>query len=1420
MNLRIKGRPKSIGTASTKGSVTVLGRTKSFYIYLEHIGTPVKVQPYVVRDLAHPINLGQAFLRAHNADMIFRPDGIQLKLNGKVTMLTTTSTNLCKPSIDSRFKELLDKWVVNGKNPMTVTDSILDLRLHGVQEKPAGHLPGLVYGENKRPVEFSTTHYKGHSIDEVLLKANHSTVVAMVANSVSCPEGRDVPENDVFLFPKKDSKFLNDNLIFVHPGTYTRCGDRINVLVSNFGKKNVRLPQKCTLGTYSEAVAYADAVNVLDHRPVEDLTSEELRERREYITTALRLDDNPVFKDTAVKEQVIQMFLENFDAVSVSEFDYGKTDLLKFHIEVPKGTQPIRAKVRPLNPMQEADLKKQIQAWEEARVIEPSLSPWASALVPCKKKGTQKLRWAVDFRQLNKVTVKDSYPLSNIDANLHKLSGAKVFTTLDSCGAFHSMCVSEESRDYTTFVSAFGSYRFCRLPFGLANAPAAYSRLVSLALSRLSGNFTLAYIDDVIVYSGSVAEHLGHLRQVLQLHVNAGMKLNLKKCNIAYDQVEYLGHKVSHRGIEMIDSYVDKILDWPLPMDAGQLKSFLGFSGYYRSFIKEYSKLTNEMNQMKNSKGPLVWTEVAKKNFELLKAAFKDKPLRGFPQYNTEHPFILDSDFSATNMACVLSQVQDGKETFLGCTAKKCDKAQRSYPSAKGELAAVILGLKKFEHILRAKPFIIRTDSKCVEFLQTMKEARGVYARWLAFLASFNFTTVHRSGKLQMNADPLSRRPGLPEDGEPDALEPDGYLQDVDDIYQVQADANPPLSGPKPKITLAALAKMTAKDPVLSRILEAVQSKVKPDKEARKGLTAIGVRYVNFFECLLVEDGVLYYQPPKVNGKQAQKRICLPTALYGLAFELTHGHPMGGHYGQQNTYRKLREHFYFPGMYSFVTAMVNNCVPCISKRPNRPKGDHKMHREKLSYFGQRVYCDTVGPMTGTMHDGKMCRHFVTIQDGYTRYLVCFPVEKIDAPSVAEAIVDKWILVFGCMEVIHSDQGSCFQSDLFKEVMKRLGVVQTHSPIYSPDANRVERSHRVLGNILRSDRRFDAKSWPQKLVAATMAYNCTYNHIIGVSPYEAVFGRRAVMPVDMVFPLPKEEGRSWSNYVESLKLRFADLAQKICKAQDSSLGFDHSNHQARSAVPFEKGDYCYYFLGRVKPGLSKKLQSRWIGPWVVRKVVSESLVVIYPAGSWAERPKELAAIVSRLRKVDPKLSMSVLNPSRRKRIDLPEILDDLDEMNEILSYQDTFEEENGSEIPRGLPFGPNPVITGDSNQGSERPGQPDRPSGPDGNGQPPPISPKREIPDEEIPLDGGLDAEAHSDGPSEENAQEDVHPNEAAGHGAGPEPAGENQPPTAEAGRNEVRDALRQVRDRHARNIARGRIHLQLAAGRRGPRKKL
>ena len=235
---------------------------------------------------------------------------------------------------------------------------------------------------------------------------------------------------------KENSNFLNSNNLLLLNGLI-KCSKEITLIPClNLGDKDVKIPSKVRIGKiYCCSYAKLSEINTLNHKQVSELSKAEIQEPRKFLKEELNVKDMIVGEE--VQEQVIDLFMKYFDAVSINPDDFGSSSLIQFHITLLPEANPIRSKCCPLNPFQEQDLDRQLKEWLSAGVIEPSVSPWAAALVPCKKKGTDKLRWSCDFRGINKLTVNDGYPLPNIESNLHKLAGAKVFSPLDSAGAFH-----------------------------------------------------------------------------------------------------------------------------------------------------------------------------------------------------------------------------------------------------------------------------------------------------------------------------------------------------------------------------------------------------------------------------------------------------------------------------------------------------------------------------------------------------------------------------------------------------------------------------------------------------------------------------------------------------------------------------------------------------------------------------------------------------------------------------------------------------------------------------------------------------------------------------------------------------------------------------------------------------------------------
>jgi len=315
------------------------------------------------------------------------------------------------------------------------------------------------------------------------------------------------------------------------------------------------------------------------------------------------------------------------------------------------------------------------------------------------------------------------------------------------------------------------------MPFGLKNAGASYCRFVQRLVDVLGVPGIVAYLDDVLIHSEDLDTHVNLLRLVFDVHKEAGMRLNASKTHLFQEEVEYLGHLVNAEGVKLIPSYVQKIVEWPLPQTGKELSAFLGFTNYYRDFLPD---VTAELNSVKNNR-LVVWTPEMINNSNTLKQMFAAAPCRATPDFSpSAKPFILTIDFSKTAIGAVLSQEQDNIEKFLGVKGRKCRNYECNYHSSKGELLALIYGLTKFEPLLRLNQFIVVTDSTTVLHWSTMKDSGGTIRRWLDYIQQFNFTVMHHAGKTNINADLISRATHM---DDPPPSDTDSITQGNQDMF-------------------------------------------------------------------------------------------------------------------------------------------------------------------------------------------------------------------------------------------------------------------------------------------------------------------------------------------------------------------------------------------------------------------------------------------------------------------------------------------------------------------------------------------------------------------------------------------------------------------------------------------------------------
>ena len=445
------------------------------------------------------------------------------------------------------------------------------------------------------------------------------------------------------------------------------------------------------------------------------------------------------------------ILMDHLDVFSTGEYDLGQTDIIMHHIDT-ENAKPVRQPLRRFPPAHVEAISDHVDNLLRQGIIEPASSPWASNIVLVRKKDGS-LKCCIDYRQLNAVTKKDVYPLPRIDDCLDAMSSAAWFSTFDLRSSYHQIPVAPQDRDKTTFICPRGMYRYRTMPFGLCNAGATFQRCVDIVMSGLHLDVCLVYLDDIILFSRTIEEHLERLIRVLGRLRSAGFKLKSEKCSLMQKSISFLGHVVSGDGIATDPEKIKVVSEWPIPTSVKEVRSFLGLAGYYRRFVKGYAGIAAPLHALTKKDQPFVWSADTQAAFETLREALTSPPILAMP--NDSGELILDTDACDHSVGSVLSQVQDGAERVIAYASRILDKRERNYCITRKELLAIVYSLKHFKQYLMGRSFKIRTDHAPLTWLEPI----GQQARWLEIMQGYEFQVEHRPGVRHGNADAVSRRP-------------------------------------------------------------------------------------------------------------------------------------------------------------------------------------------------------------------------------------------------------------------------------------------------------------------------------------------------------------------------------------------------------------------------------------------------------------------------------------------------------------------------------------------------------------------------------------------------------------------------------------------------------------------------------------
>lgn len=545
--------------------------------------------------------------------------------------------------------------------------------------------------------------------------------------------------------------FIQKSGLLVAKSLVNVNSDQIPIRVVNLSSKSCTV-YKNTTAAYIEAVQYGqdEIVETVNTVYTEDLTGEvpnHLKDVYQRACDNLSLQQQKQVKDLLIKHQSV---------FSKDSSDIGRTNLVEHTIDTGNAKPIKQAPYRvPLAKRESAE--KEIREMAEKGIIEPSVSPWCSPVVMVTKPNGS-VRFCCDFRKLNDCTVKDSQPLPRIDDTLDALSGSAWFSTLDCKSGFWQVGLSHKDRNKTSFCIQGGPvWQFTVMPFGLCNAPATFERLMEFVLSGLTWKQCLVYLDDIISYSKTFEEHLNNLDEIFKRMHEANLKLSPEKCVLFQRQVGFLGHLISEKGIETDPKKIEDVVNWPLPRNVREVRSFLGLCSYYRKFVKDFSTVAKPLHKLTEKGENFIWSDDCDLAFEKLKTCLTNTPVLSYPK--SDGTFILDTDASGVGIGAVLSQLQDEKEKVISYYSKCLSKVERRYCVTRRELLAVVTAIKHYHHYLYGHKFMVRSDHGALRWLTNFKNPEGQIARWLEVLATYDFDLKHRAGRIHSNADALSRRP-------------------------------------------------------------------------------------------------------------------------------------------------------------------------------------------------------------------------------------------------------------------------------------------------------------------------------------------------------------------------------------------------------------------------------------------------------------------------------------------------------------------------------------------------------------------------------------------------------------------------------------------------------------------------------------
>lgn len=922
--------------------------------------------------------------------------------------------------------------------------------------------------------------------------------------------------------------------------------------------------------------------------------------------------------------------------------------LYQYEIPLVPGTQPIACPPHRQNPEKQKAIRDHVAEMTRREIIEPSTSPWAAPVVLANKSdGT--LRFCIDYRRLNAVVKKDSYPLPRVDDSLDQLGGNEFFTTLDLASGFWQIPLTQDAKEKTAFITPNGLFQYTRLPFGLVNSPAQFQRMMNAVLAGLQWQCCLVYVDDIIIYSATFDDHIRDLRAVFDRIRAASLRLKGKKCTFAAREVRYLGHVVDAVGIRPDPDKVAALVNMPVPTSVSALRSFLGLANYYRRWIKGFAKYAAPLYRLLKKEVPYVVSPEVLESVQVIKTRLAIDPVLHHPDFTKK--FYLQTDACQHGLGVILMQYDaDGRERIIACASRNLTSAEEKWSVREYEALAIIWGCELFRHYLIGRQFEVQTDHGSLRWLME-NQRPGRLMRWALRLQEFDFVVRYREGNCNQNADGLSRNP-VPSSACPSCLTSPCFSSDVvEDRPAVSENSEPDYNSrglfhitttvaeeifDPLRLPLDAFKRSQAasKDKVFANVLRvhALQglptalSKADTDLMHRFTVDSAGrVCHRRQFSALVHDPILLEANNTTVLLPVVPSEVV--ASFIAAAHDMTHP-------GRRRTIQLLRARYWWPSLTADVCRWIQSCEKCLTFKGSVNKRlGHPQHLRVASAPGHTVAMDIMQftPAPDEVGEGSAKCVLVMI-DTFTRWPELIPMPDKGASSVVNAFL-QWVTRHGVPVQLNSDMDSAFMGKVMKRAMARLKVTQHGTTPYHHQSNGiVERAIRFFKTALSTLVRRDQQDWVTQLQFVAMAYRMQIVDGMDTSPFYLMHGRQPRLPLDILAgtetTLHDDYERYGLTFTSQLKQAFQTVndqrraLQAQSDAKASARKVHPSSQQPTAAkyyqdVALTPGDTVYIHRGRVSSSNKKAVPHSTTDPILHRKLLPQfkgPATVVQPAHS--------------------------------------------------------------------------------------------------------------------------------------------------------------------------------------------------------------